>query len=238
MQLDSYTTTIPGGWHWSLRLRRGTEMRLTDLAGGGNVGMVFFNPENLFERLNVPDSLKCQHTFYFTRGNCLFSDMGRIFASVTHDALTGHESACGNSHAAQVTRRWGRRDYQKEFNAWKQNGHDGFLTELRKYGLNERDLPANVNWFSKTVVDEAGNLRLLEDYSQAGASLTLRFEMDTLVLLHTCPHPLSEAPEYPACPIEIALGKADPVREDDVCLTHCEENRRGFANNALYYLGA
>ncbi len=27
-------------------------------------------------------------------------------------------------------------------------------------------------------------------FSKAGAAVELRFEMDTLVLMHTCPHPL------------------------------------------------
>ena len=238
MRLDSYTTTIPGGWHWSFRLRKGMQMHLTDLQGGANVGMVFFNPENLFERLNVPDSMKCQHTFHFSEGNCLFSDMGRIFASVIADSLKGHESVCGNSHACQVSERWGGRDYRQDRNQWRQNGNDAFLTELHKYGLDRRDLPANVNWFSKVVVDEHGTLSLMENYSEAGASVILRFEMDTLVVLHTCAHPLSSAAEYPARPVEITLRQAAPVSADDLCLNHCDENRRGFENNALYYLGA
>lgn len=238
MHLDNYVTTIPVGSHWSLRVRKGVQMTLTDVAGGANVGMVFFNPDNLLERLNVPDSLKCQHTFYFSQGNCLFSDMGRIFASVTADSLDGHEAACGNSHADFIARQWRARDYQTDLNDWRQNGNDAFLTELSKYGLNRRDLPANINWFSKVSVDDGGQLRLIEPYSPAGSRVTLRFEMDTLVVLHTCPHPLTQAKDYPNAGVEIALSKAAPVSEDDSCLNHCEENRRGFENNALYYLGA
>ena len=237
MQLDSYTTTIPGGWHWSFRLRRGMQMQLTDVQGGANVGMVFFNADNLFERLNVADSLKCQHTFYFSKGNCLFSDMGRIFASVIEDSLDGHECICGNSHAEQVSAKWGRRDYQRELNRWRQNGNDAFLTELHKYGLDRRDLPANVNWFSKVEVDEEGHFALAENYSEAGARVILRIEMDTLVVLHTCAHPLSSAAKDPARPVQIALDRAAAVTGDDPCLNHCDENRRGFENNALYHLG-
>ncbi|ONF43726.1 urea carboxylase [Marinobacter lutaoensis] len=237
MKITEYTTEIAPGGHWSLRLRRGTRMRLTDLEGGANVGMLFYNPENLLERYNAPDTLKCQHTFRLTRGNCLYSDMGRIFASIVEDTLGWHETVCGNSRADQVAERWGQRDYQHDRNDWHQNGHDAFLVELAKYGLDRADMAANVNWFSKVVTDADGNMRLVEGHSTPGSQVTLRFEMDTLVLLHTCPHPLNMADSYPRKPVRIELGRAEPVREDDICLNHCPENRRGFQNNALYYFG-
>jgi len=232
-----YTTEIAPGGHWSLRMRKGTLMRLTDLEGGANVGMLFYNPENLLERYNAPDSLKCQHTFKLTRGNCLYSDMGRIFASIVEDSLGWHETVCGNIRADQVAQRWGARDYQHDHNSWHQNGHDAFLVELAKYGLDRADLAANVNWFSKVVTDAEGNMTLAEGHSTPGSSLTLRFEMDTLVLLHTCPHPLNRAEAYPRKPVRIELGEADPVADDDYCLNFRPENRRGFQNNFLYHLG-
>ena len=40
------------------------------------------------------------------------------------------------------------------------------LVELGKYGLNERDLVANINFFSKVVVDEAGALQLAAGHCQ------------------------------------------------------------------------
>ena len=56
-----YTTTIPGNGHWSLEVKRGTTLKNTDIEGGANVGMLFYNPRNLLERYNAPDTLKCQH---------------------------------------------------------------------------------------------------------------------------------------------------------------------------------
>jgi len=98
-----YTTQLPSGSHWSLRVRRGTIMRLTDMDGGANTGMLLHNPEDLLERYNAPDTLKCQHTFKLTRGNCLYSDMGRIFASIVADDLGWHETVSGNSQAAHIS---------------------------------------------------------------------------------------------------------------------------------------
>lgn len=232
-----YTTEIPSGSHWSLRVRRGSIMRLTDLSGGVNAGMLFYNPENLLERYNAPDTLKCQHTFKLTQGHCLYSDMGRVFASIVTDSLGWHETVAGNSHASHVEARWGSRDYQRDHNRWKQNGHDAFLVELAKYGLGVSDLAANINWFSKVVVGPEGSMQLVPFYSSAGSQVVLRFEMDTLVVLHTCPHPLDLSENYPEKTLGIELGVAAPVAEDDFCKNFCAENTRGFQNNALYHIG-
>jgi len=238
-----YSTTIPGNGHWSLELRRGTFMKITDIEGAANVGMLFYNPRNLLERYNAPDTLKCQHTFKLQRGNCLYSDMGRIFASIIEDySVNGqgnwHDTICGNSNAEQIAKQFGKRDYQKDRNQWLQNGNDAFLIELAKYGLGRADVAANINWFSKVVADDAGNIKLDTENQTAGNSVTLRFEMDTLVLLHTCPHPLNQKESYPFKPVKIELGEAETVSDEDYCKNFRPENQRGFHNNALYYLAA
>lgn len=232
-----YSYTLPGAGHWSLRMRRGHCLKLTDVEGGANLGMLMYNPEDLLERYNAPDTLKCQHTFKLTKGHCLYSDMGRIFCSIIEDTVGWHETVCGNSNAQLVSERWGMRDYQRDRNLWKQNGYDSFLVELAKYGLNGRDMAANLNWFSRVDVSDQGILNLREGNSPAGSSVTLRFELDTLIVMHTCPHPLNRSAEYPRKPVLAEIFCADPVTEDDFCRNYCAENRRGFTNNDLYYFG-
>lgn len=238
-----YTTELPGNGHWSLEMRRGSLMKMTDTQGGANLAMLFYNPRNLLERYNAPDTLKCQHTFKLQKGNCLYSDMGRIFASIVDEESKNsdgcwHDTICGNSNADQVAKRWGRRDYQQDRNQWLQNGYDAFLVELAKYGLGRADMAANINWFSKVIADDVGNISLDKNVQAAGNSVTLRFEMDTLVLMHACPHPLNTEKDYPFKPVQIDLGEADPVSDDDYCKNFRPENQRGFLNNQLYYLAA
>ncbi|WP_299730545.1 urea amidolyase associated protein UAAP1 [uncultured Endozoicomonas sp.] len=231
-----YKTTIPSGSHWSLTVRRGMQLKLTDLTGGANVGMLFYNPMHLEEKYNAPDTLKCQHTFKLTRGNCLYSDMGRIFCSIVDDSFGWHETLCGNSHGEHITEKWGQRNYQQDRNQWHQNGYDSFLVELAKYGLKRTALASNINWFSEVSVSDDGSLSLSRQ-SRQGDNVSLRFEMDTLVVLHTCPHPLNDAESYPQASVGVEISRAAPVGEDDFCQNHCAENRRGFDNNALYHLG-
>jgi urea carboxylase-associated protein 2 len=228
--------TLPGGKHWSMMLWRNNRLKLTDLEGGANVGMVFYNPLNLLERYNAPDTLKCQHTFKLTTGHCLYSDMGRIFCSIVADNFGWHDTVCGNTTKTSVAKKWGETSYQRDRNDWYRNGHDSLLVEAAKYGLGRRDLPANVNWFSKVVVADDGALSL-DATAKPGATVELRFEMDTLVLLHTCPHPLSTASSYPRKPVRYELFEGPPAAADDPNRLSAPENGRGFDNNRIYAAG-
>jgi urea carboxylase-associated protein 2 len=225
--------TLPGAKHRSLVLGGNKRLRLTDLEGGANVGMVFFNPFNLLERYNAPDTLKCQHTFKLTQGHCLYSDMGRIFCSIVADSFGWHDTVCGNTTKASVAAKWGEHSYQDYRNDRYQNGRDSLLIEGSKYGLGPRDLPANVNWFSKTVVADGGSLSLDETAAKPGASVELRFEMDTLVLFHSCAHPLDPSPAFPRRPVQVEIFDGPAATDDDPNRTSAPENGRGFENNRL-----
>lgn len=231
-----YEDTLPGGAHWSMIIKRGHQLRLVDVEGGANVGMLMYNPLMPLERINISDTLKCQHTFKLTKGHCIYSDMGRVFCSIISDDVNWHDATNGTCNKKSVERRWGEKTFQQARNGYYRNGYDSFLIELAKYGLGKKDLAANVNFFSKVVVDADGNMQLDTENSVAGSSVVLRFEMDTLVAFHTCPHPMNNAESYPRRPVRYQLSKAEPIAEDDFCKNSCDENQRGFANNALYHM--
>ena len=231
-----YQDEIPGGAHWSLLVQRGTTLRLIDKDGGANVGMLFYNPIEKLERYNAPDTLKCQHTFKLTKGHCLYSDMGRIFCSIIEDTVGWHDTVSGNLTDTLLEQRWGMKTYQECRNDWTLSGEHSFLVELAKHGLNQRDIAANINWFSRVFTDVEGNMQFDAANSKAGDYLDLRFEMDTLVVLHTCPHPMNPADSYPRKSLVYQLRKSESISDDDLCMNSCPENQRGFQNNAIYHL--
>ncbi len=227
---------VPAGTHWSGLIRRGTALRLSDVEGGGNCSLVFFNPEDKLERYSMPDTLKAQHTGMLTRGHCLYSDMGRIFCSIVGDSLGWHDALCGVSDAALVRAKYGESHYQEARNAMVRSGRDSLLVELGKYGLGKRDLGPTVNLFSKVAADGEGRLVFHAGHSPAGSAVDLRFEMNTLVALATAPHPLDPSPRYAPKPILITAWRADAAPPDDYCRNFRPENRRGFINTERYHL--
>jgi hypothetical protein len=235
MEKEIYQETIPGASHWSMVIPAGKLLSITDLEGGANVSMLFYNPKNLLERYNAPDTLKCQHTFKLTQGHCLYSDMGRIFCSIIRDDTNWIDSVGGVANKQKVTDKWGVRNYQKDRNSWLQNGYDSLLVEVAKYGLGKRDLAANINIFSQVKSDDLGNLSFVKGHSKAGDTVSLRFEMDTLVVLTTCPHPMNDVAKYPHLPVQLSIHTAAAITTDDLCLNSSVENGRGFENNRRYH---
>lgn len=231
-----YQDDIPASAHHSLIVRRGVTLRLIDVLGGANVGMLFYNPQDKLERYNAPDTLKCQHTFKLTQGHCLYSDMGRIFCSVVDDSVGWHDTVGGVLSDRALAQKYDVKAYQQARNDWTLSGEHSFLVEMAKYELSARDISANLNLFSKVVAEDDGRLRYQENNSSAGDHIDLRFEMDTLVILHTCPHPMNPSLDYPRKPIQYQLRKSARVADDDLCMNACSENQRGFQNNALYHL--
>jgi uncharacterized protein len=163
--------------------------------------------------------------------------MGRIFCAVVDDTFGWHETIAGNTTKAIVARKWGEQSYQAARNDWQQNGHDSFLVEAAKYGMGRRDLAANVNWFSKVVVANDGSMSLDIGAARAGARIELRFEMDTLVLLHTCPHPFNPANSYPRKAGRFEIFEGPPAADDDPARLKRPENARGFENNRIFLAG-
>jgi urea carboxylase-associated protein 2 len=230
-----WTERFPGGAHWSYRVRRGTTLRFIDVDGRANVSVLLYRADERLERLNLPDTLKAQHTAHLTAGHVLYSDMGRILASVSRDTVGWHDPLCGVSDAEGVRRRYGVKRYQEHRNAMHRSGKDSLLIEMGKWGLSLRDWVPNLNLFSKVGVDAEGRFAFVPDHSHAGAFVELRFEMDTLVLLSTAPHPLDPSPEYDPGKVAIVAWDSGPAPLDDICRTSCAENARGYENTEIIY---
>lgn len=184
----------------------------------------------------MADTLKEQHTARLTTGYILVSDMGRAMLSITGDTLGWHDPLGGHDTAAHVERKWGVKDYQTARNGWHRNSRDLFLVELAKYGLNARDLVPNVNLFSKLVADDDGRLSFVPGHARAGDFIDLRAEMDLLVVLTTCHHPMDTAPAYGPGPVKLQLWRSDPPPAGDYCRTYRPENERAFYNSELLYI--
>lgn len=226
---------VQGGASWALHLRRGNTLRIEDIEGGVNVATLLYNSDCYAERYNMPDTLKAQHIAHLTNGFVLYSDMGRVLASITGDSCGWHDPLAGFTNAAAVEAKYGADTYQEQRNTWHRNSHDNFLQEVAKYGMGLRDLGPTVNFFSKVQVGAEGAMAYVPGNSKPGDSVELRAEMNLLVVLDTGQHPLDPSPVYAPRPVKISVSKGQPAGESDPCRLSRPENARGFINTERYF---
>jgi hypothetical protein len=231
-----YEELLPGGGHTSFVLKRGQLLRLSDLEGGANVGLLLLNAAEKSERLNLPDSLKCQHTAKLTAGHCLYSDMGRVLAAITADTCGWHDSFGGVLNADEVAEKYGQGRYQELRNGFFRNGVDNLLVEMGKWNLNIQDLLMCLNLFSKVSVDGDGRLHFQPGNSKAGDYIELYAPMDILVVLSALQHPMDPAPEYAPKPVQLSWHKVDSDGISVLCRSSRPENARGFHNTERLYV--
>ena len=217
---------VPGGWYASTLLARGQTLRLVDGAGGNGVSVLLWNARDTSERLNAGDTVKLQWTAAITAGHILLSDMGRVLASITAvsagvrcDLLTGGSTRASNG------RKYG--------DPTLRNTADNFRLIAGKHGMSVRDVPPCLGVFADVRVGEDGSFRW-GGSAPAGATVNLRAEMDVLVGVSNCPHPLATDAAFAPGPVELVTWTAPPPASDDPCRTAGEEAVRAFENTAMY----
>lgn len=231
-----YSEILPGGGHTSFVLKRGQLLRVTDLEGDANVSLMMFNAHEKSERLNLPDSLKCQHTAKLTAGHCLYSDMGRVLAAIVTDTCGWSDSFGGVLDAEEVKEKYGTGSYQELRNGFFRNGMDNLLVEMGKWNLGLADLLMTLNLFSKVAVDAQDRFVFHPGNSVAGDHIELYAPMDTLVVLTALQHPLDPAPDYAPKPVQLDWHQVADDGITVLCRKTREENTRGLHNTDRIHL--
>lgn len=212
--------TVPGGWYWYGRIGRGETLRLVNETGGSAATVVAWNAHDVSERINHADTVKVQWSATLRKGRVILSDMGRVVFSITEDTSGAHDALVGGSTAASNARRYG---------GDRRNTRDNFVLAAAKLGLARADLPLPVAFFAPVETDADGGFVWNEGKRAAGDFVDLRAEMDLLVAISACPHPLDPRPDWAPGAIELVRHRA-PVAADDLCRTASAENIRAFDN--------
>ncbi|MEV6650579.1 urea amidolyase associated protein UAAP1 [Streptomyces sp. NPDC051219] len=222
-----WAETVAGGNYTHRVLARGTELRLTDLAGDACAHLLLFVADRPWERLNTADTVKVQWNAYLGEGRLILSDQGRVLASVVVDTSGRHDALCGTSTLVRNTERYGDGTPQSASPA----GRELLKVAALKNGLAPRDLPPSVSFFQGVEVRQDGSLDFTGT-AGPGASVVLRAEQDLTVLIANVPHPLDPRPAYTSTPLEVLAWQARPTAPGDPLWEATPEGRRAYANTA------
>lgn len=210
---------VPAGWYTAMRLRVGQHLRIVNSTGRATVALQLWNAIDPSERLYVGDTAKLQWTTRLTTGSLLFSDMGRVLASIVEDGadglLTGASDEVSNQHS------FGRSGLR--------HSHGNFLLAAAKLGLSRRDVHPCVSLFANVQTTGEGRL-VWGGPCQPGDAVELRAELPLLIALSNCPHPLDPAKVYDPGDAAISVMESS----GDVSRAGSEEAERAFENTRAW----
>ena len=226
-----WESTVAAGGYAGKELRRGTRLQLQDLHGDACASMLVFNAERPVERLNVADTIKVQWNAYLGTGKLLLSDMGRVLMSIVADSAGTHDSFCGGSTARSNAATYGDGDN------WgvHPNARDRFKLGVGKFGLGPKDIHPCINWFKGVRIAADGATQLEAGPFAPGRSLTLRAEMNVIVVLANCPHRLDTRPAYTVTPVRATAWRGATTPADDPIRNATPEGLRAFLNVEDYF---
>lgn len=166
---------------WSAVIAAGHVLSIVDLGGNQAVDCLLYRADDTAERYSAPDTLAAQRNLFLTTGSVLRSCEGRALMTVIADDCGRHDTVGGACSKESNTLRYGQ--HTKYQHACVEN----FLREGARWGLTKRDLVSNINWYMNVSVEQDGTLGIVDGVSAPGLTVSLRAEVDTLVLVSNCP---------------------------------------------------
>jgi urea carboxylase-associated protein 1 len=191
---------VPERAPWSGIVPAGHVLSIVDLGGNQAVDCLLYSAEDTAERYSAPDTIVAQRNVFLTAGSVLRSCEGRPMMTIVADDCGRHDTIGGACSKESNTLRYGH--HSKHEHACVEN----FLAEGAKWGLGKRDLVSNINWFMNVPVEADGTLGIVDGLSAPGLTVSVRAEIDTLVLISNCPQMNNPCNGFDPTPVRLTVS--------------------------------
>jgi uncharacterized protein YcgI (DUF1989 family) len=143
------------------------------------------------------NTIKVQGNVYIQKGSVLYSDRGAALFTVIADSSGQHDTIYGCCSEANNFLRYGVRGTP--------NCYANFREMLRQFGLDERSIVGNINFFMQVPILPDGGAGVAADVSPPGSFVELRAERDVLAVLSNCPQMHNPCNGYNPTPIRVTI---------------------------------
>ena len=170
---------VPAGGGAGLRLKHGESLRVIDIEGGQTGDLVAFSADGK-QGLCSGRTFDYGGKIYVSTGDVLWSDRSNPMLTIVADDAGKHDLLYAPCSIEMYRIQYGITEYHA-------NCYDNLCSAFRNLGIEPEPLPSSLNFFMNANVAADGRLSFLQPKTRAGASITLRAEMDLLIALSSCP---------------------------------------------------
>jgi urea carboxylase-associated protein 1 len=192
-------TVIAAGGHWGGVVQKGQTLRIVDLEGQQAVDFLCYNAADHGDRYNAPDTIKYAGSVYLTKPHALYSVRATKLFTIVEDTVGGHDTIAGCCSGPNNRFRYGQ--------PGTGSCYENFTRALAPFGLGERDIVPNINFFMSVPVGPAGVLGIEPGRSKPGDHVDLRAETRVLAVISNCPQRLNPANNFNPTPIRLEIRR-------------------------------
>ncbi|MCV7192969.1 urea carboxylase-associated family protein [Mycolicibacterium brumae] len=186
---------------WSGVVAAGDVLTIIDLHGNQAVDTLFYGARDHGVRYSAPATIAAQGNIFLSTGSVLRDSDGAPMLTIVADEVGYHDTIGGACSQESNTLRYGH--HTKHQHACVEN----FIGEGARWGLTKADMVSNVNFFMNVPVDADGSLGIVDGLSAPGKSLSLRAEIDTLVLVSNCPQINNPCNGFDPTPVRMVVTR-------------------------------
>jgi urea carboxylase-associated protein 1 len=184
---------------WSAVVKAGQQLQIIDLHGNQAVDTLFYSAHDHAVRYSAQTTVAAQGNVFLTTGSVLRATDGTALMTIVADEVGNHDTIAGACSKESNTLRYGHHTVHQHACA------ENFLAEAAKWGMGKRDIVSNVNFFMNVPVEADGTLGIVDGLSAPGKSLTLRADIDTLVLVSNCPQINNPCNGFDPTPVRMVI---------------------------------
>jgi|SRR5581483_2218035 uncharacterized protein YcgI (DUF1989 family) len=183
--MTSEPIRVPARQGRAIRVEAGGSFRVIDLEGGQVVDLFAFNAGDLTEHASAEHTRVALLRLFPRAGESFVSNRRRPMLTLVEDRSPGrHDMLC----AACDPERYATLGVQ----GWHASCRENLIRAMADLGLTGFVVPQPINLFMNVEVRPDGGLEYRTAISRPGDSVTLRAELDLVVVASACPQDVVE----------------------------------------------
>lgn len=202
LRFDSDMRRVPARQGVATRLERAQIITIINTPGKQVVDTWAFNTQDTDEHLSMEHSRVALRKLVPAVGDTLVSNRRRPMLSLVEDTTPGAHDTLMAACDARRYELLGAIGYHD-------NCADNLRTALQAIGLSSRTTPSPLNLFMNVPWQADGRLTFERATSEAGQHVSLRAEMDLIIVMSACPQDMTPVNDMKSADVHFTISRPD-----------------------------
>ena len=172
-------TIIPPKSGASMKLKKGQILKVTDIEGVQVSDILFFNENDIAEKVSSGKTFDYEESILLTKGNFLWSNRSNKMVKIVEDTNGRNDFLLAPCDMKTFKHFYNMDGYHPSC-------FENLYENLKQYGISEDDIPSAFNIFMNVQFEANGKIKVMPPTSKSGDFICFEAQMDLIVALTAC----------------------------------------------------